>query len=265
MLNLFCSVLLLLLLSVSGKVKSPNYKEYCVIGAGPGGLQMAYFLHNAARNYIVFEKADKAGSFYEIYPIHQKLISINKRYTDRTNKEFNFRHDWNSLVSHDESLKMTKYTNEFFPPADTLVQYLNDFATKLNLKIQYNSTMHDVMKRDDKLFQMWDQHDNAYTCKYVIMATGIAKPNIPLIPGYELIEGYENLSTNLSQFMNQNVLVIGRGNAGHETAQYIYGVTNHVHMMSRSRNKLAWATHYVGHVRAVNNALLDTYHFNSLD
>uniref|UniRef100_H2YH82 FAD/NAD(P)-binding domain-containing protein n=1 Tax=Ciona savignyi TaxID=51511 RepID=H2YH82_CIOSA len=239
--------------------------EYCVIGAGPGGLQMAYFLEKAARDYLVFEKGYGAGTFYEKYPIHRKLISINKVFTGKTNKEFNFRHDWNSLISHDESLVIPKYSQDFFPPADTLVQYLNDFATKLNLKIQYNSTMHDVMKREDKLFQMWDQHDNVYTCKYVIIATGIAKPNDIKFPGSELTVGYEDLTTAIEPYEGKNVWILGRGNSAYETAQHILGVTNFIAMMAKGRNRLAWATHYVGDLRAVNNDLLDNYQLKSLD
>ncbi len=36
-------------------------------------------------------------------------------------------------------------------------------------------------------------------------------------------------------------------------------------MVARSRLRLAWATHYVGDVRSVNNDLLDTYQLKSLD
>ena len=39
----------------------------------------------------------------------------------KTNKEFNMRHDWNSLISDDESLLMKHYSKEFFPHADDLV------------------------------------------------------------------------------------------------------------------------------------------------
>ena len=31
------------------------------------------------------------------------------------------RHDWNSLLSDDESLLMTRYSKQFFPDADILV------------------------------------------------------------------------------------------------------------------------------------------------
>jgi len=42
----------------------------------------------------------------------------------KTNKEFNMRHDWNSLLSDDESLLMTHYSKKFFPDADELVSSL---------------------------------------------------------------------------------------------------------------------------------------------
>jgi len=36
--------------------QTPNFKQYCIIGAGPGGLQMAYFLQQSNRDYIIYEK-----------------------------------------------------------------------------------------------------------------------------------------------------------------------------------------------------------------
>ena len=50
------------------------------------------------------------------------VVSWSYFYTlGKTNKEFNLRHDWNSLLSDDETLRMTRYTKEFFPHADVLV------------------------------------------------------------------------------------------------------------------------------------------------
>ena len=37
------------------------------------------------------------------------------------NKEFNFRHDWNSLISDDETLQMRHYSRKYFPHADDYV------------------------------------------------------------------------------------------------------------------------------------------------
>lgn len=47
-------------------------KQYCVIGAGPAGLQYGYFLHRAQRDYIIFEKSNTPGTSFEcdlIFPI----------------------------------------------------------------------------------------------------------------------------------------------------------------------------------------------------
>ena len=40
---------------------APRYHDYCVIGAGPAGLQMGYFFHRAGRDYVVFERSNTSG------------------------------------------------------------------------------------------------------------------------------------------------------------------------------------------------------------
>lgn len=248
---------------------SKVHHEYCVVGAGPGGLQLGFFLERAGRDYVIFERDGLAGAFYVKYPRHRKLISINKRHTGKTNKEFNLRHDWNSLISDDESLLMTKYSKKFFPDADTLVTYLNDYATKLKLNVQYNTNIKLVSKEGEGRegqFHLKDQNDTSYTCKNVIMSTGISVENLPRkFKGFEHTESYSEISTNPDDYEGQTVLIIGRGNSAFETADSIMGATNLIHMFARSRVRLSWETHYVGDLRAVNNGILDTYQLKSLD
>ena len=45
--------------------------------------------------------------------------------TGTTNKEFNFRHDWNSLISDDESLMMRHYSKDYFPSANSYVSCIS--------------------------------------------------------------------------------------------------------------------------------------------
>ena len=40
---------------------------------------------------------------------------------DVLNEEFNFRHDWNSLISDNPNLRMTHYSDKYFPDADDMV------------------------------------------------------------------------------------------------------------------------------------------------
>ena len=53
--------------------------QYCLVGAGPGGLQLGHYMMKAGRDYMVYERNARAGSFFETYPIHRGLISLNKR------------------------------------------------------------------------------------------------------------------------------------------------------------------------------------------
>ncbi|XP_069855526.1 FAD-dependent oxidoreductase domain-containing protein 2 isoform X2 [Dipodomys merriami] len=247
------------------------HRDYCVLGAGPAGLQMASFLQRAGRDYAVFERAPAPGSFFTRYPRHRKLISINKRFTGKANAEFNLRHDWNSLLSHDPRLLFRHYSRAYFPDAGDMVRYLRDFADLLGLHVLYNTTIaHVTLDKDSRAwnghyFILTDQKGQAYQCSVLLVATGLSVPNQVDFPGSELVEGYESVSTDPEDFVGQNVLILGHGNSAFETAENILGVTNFVHMLSRSRVRLSWATHYVGDVRAINNGLLDTYQLKSLD
>nr|XP_034804422.2 FAD-dependent oxidoreductase domain-containing protein 2 isoform X3 [Pan paniscus] len=262
---------LLLAIALHPALSVPPRRDYCVLGAGPAGLQMAYFLQRAGRDYAVFERAPRPGSFFTRYPRHRKLISINKRYTGKANAEFNLRHDWNSLLSHDPRLLFRHYSRAYFPDARDMVRYLGDFADTLGLRVQYNTTIAHVTLDKDRqawnghYFILTDQKGQVHQCSVLLVATGLSVPNQVDFPGSEYAEGYESVSVDPEDFVGQNVLILGRGNSAFETAENILGVTNFIHMLSRSRVRLSWATHYVGDLRAINNGLLDTYQLKSLD
>ena len=126
--------------------------------------------------FFYFEK----GSFFNHYPRHRKLISLNKRNTGEINSDFNLRHDWNSLLTneknHDDILKFTAYSNSNFPDAGLLVKYMNDYKEKFNLNVLYSteisniSCKHKDAKDKNKkscFFEMNDQFMTKYSCKFV--------------------------------------------------------------------------------------------------
>lgn len=53
-----------------------------------------------------------------------------------TNKEFNFRHDWNTLISDDESLQMKYYSKKYFPHADDYVCSPQQHQEKSSIYVQ---------------------------------------------------------------------------------------------------------------------------------
>ncbi|XP_077982328.1 FAD-dependent oxidoreductase domain-containing protein 2-like [Glandiceps talaboti] len=245
--------------------------EYIVVGAGPAGVQMAYFMEKAKKDYIVLERNDIPGSFFQTQPRHRTLISINKRFNYFPEKEFNLRHDWNSLISDDDDLLFTKYSDELFPNADILVKYLADYVEKFKLKIRYNTTIDNIHRDavlDDQFksrYTLTDQNKTKFTCKVLIMATGAVTENIPTyIEGIECADTYKDHSLDLKEYENKKVLILGGGNSAFEAADHIAGSAALIHMATRTPVIMAWDTHFVGHLRAVNNGILDMYHLKSL-
>ncbi len=252
-----------LALTENSNQSSSKYKEveYLIIGASRAGLQLGYFLEKANRNYLILEAGDSAGTFFKEFPRHRKLISINKVYTGYSDPEINLRWDWNSLLSDSEEMLFKNYSKRYFPNADDLVRYLHDFALHFNLKVRYNTRVQQISKHDD--FQVIDSEGNIYTSQRLIIATGCSKLYIPQIPGIELAEKYTEVSVDPDDFINQRVLIIGKGNSAFETADALIDTTASIHIASPKPVSLAWKTKYVGHLRAVNNNLLDTYQLKS--
>src|SRR5690606_38791355 len=57
--------------------------------------------------------------------------------------------------------------------------------------------------------------------------------------------------------------IIGRGNSAFETADSLMETAAVIHVVGSGSLPLAWKTHYVGHLRAVNNNFLDSYQLKS--
>ncbi|WP_201787296.1 NAD(P)-binding domain-containing protein [Actinoplanes sp. TFC3] len=234
--------------------------DYLIIGAGPAGLQLASLLESdGKRDYLVLEGSDAPGAFFTVYPRHRTLISINKPHTGTDDPEVNLRLDWNSLLSDDPELLFTKYTERYFPSADVMVRYLADFAR--GLKIAYNARVTTVSRHKDVFTVRAGNRE--WQARRVIVATGVSKLYRPGIPGFELAEGYDEMPVDPRDYTDQRVLIVGKGNSAFETADNLMETTTLIHVAGPSSVQLAWRTHYVGHLRAVNNNFLDTYQLKS--
>jgi cation diffusion facilitator CzcD-associated flavoprotein CzcO len=235
--------------------------DYLVVGAGPGGLQLGYFLHKSGHRYQILEAGDSPGSFFKKFPRHRTLISNNKVYTGYTDPEKNMRWDWNSLLCDNEALLFKNYSKKYFPPADQMVRYLQVFAAHYQLNVQCDTRVVKVTKNGD--FHIQDNRGQTYTARRLIMATGVSKPYIPRIVGVELAELYTEVSVEPQDFVNKRVLIIGKSNSAFETAENLIETAAVIHLASPHSVSFAWKTHYVGHLRAVNNNFVDTYQLKS--
>ncbi|MEM9367227.1 MAG: NAD(P)-binding domain-containing protein [Planctomycetota bacterium] len=236
--------------------------EYLVLGGGPAGLQLAYYLERDGRDYQVLEAGSGAGTFFETLPRRGLLISINKVYTGTDDPELNLRHDWNSLLTDDHSHLFKEYSKEYFPKTDALVEYLNDFVSKFDLKIRHDTRVATI-RRTDAGYELQTEDGITFSCRRLIVAAGVSKPYVPAIPGIELAEQYESVSVDPADFVNERVLIIGKGNSAFETADTLIPSASVIHLVSPCPIDFAWKTHFVGDLRAINNNLLDTYQLKS--
>jgi thioredoxin reductase len=233
-----------------------------VIGAGPAGLQLGYYLERNGRDCLILERGSAPGTFFAAYPRHRQLISINKVHTGVNSAETNLRWDWNSLLSDDPAMAFKNYSQRYFPSADDLVRYLGDFAQRFDLDVKYNTTVANIRKEDD-LFLVTDTDGGLYGCQRLVAATGFARVYVPPFPGAELCDTYESHSTDAAEYNGLRVLIVGKGNSAFETADHLTETAAVIHVVSPESIRMAWQTHYVGNLRAVNNNFLDTYQLKS--
>jgi thioredoxin reductase len=236
-----------------------NY-EYLILGAGPAGLQMGHHLSRAGHSYLILEAGDTPGTFFKQFPRHRTLLSNNKVHTGSTDPEVNLRFDWNSLLDEDGQgeMRFTAYSSRYFPPADEFVRYLCDYAEFYGLNVRCNTRILRVEKPHAGQFRLTDSTGSVYSCRRLIVATGAGKPHVPRIPGIELAESYVDVSVDPEDFVNQRVLILGKGNAALETAGNLIPTAALIHIASPRPLELAWKSRHAGHLRAVGNGFLDT-------
>lgn len=236
--------------------------DVVIIGAGPAGLQAGYHFARMGMRYVILERGEAPGTSFGIFPRHRKLISINKVYTGYDDPEVNLRWDWNSLlVDDDDTLLFKDYSKRYFPSADDMVRYLGDYARKYDLNIRYGAEVERIERDGD--FTVKTRSGEVFQSKSVLVATGVSKSWTPDIPGIEHAVNYTDVSTNQDDFINKRVLILGKGNSAFETADHLIDVAATIHVCSPNPIKMAWSTHFVGHLRAVNNNFLDTYQLKS--
>ena len=257
--------------------------ENIIIGAGPAGLQAAYYFEKLNINYLIIEKEFECGSFFSKYPHSGKLISINKVNTGSTDPNFNLRHDWNSLLN-DEGLLFTKYSESYYPEKELLVQYLNDFKNANNLKILFGKQVQKISPvtqvNSDSSTTTYSNYeisiessDEIFYCNKLIIATGLSKPYIPnwIYKVKDKIKHYANYpkdyfldKKNLAEFKNKKLLIFGGGNSSYELANILNEVCSHIMILGKDR-KYSITSHYSGDIRSIYLPYLDTFFLKSLN
>lgn len=283
--------LLAVLVCLSGtpvycQIALPSH-AYCIVGAGPAGLQLAYFLGQAQRDYVILERAFVPASAFHSYPRHRRLLSINKRHTGREassagGRDYSLRHDWHSFITDPNDVSFppfSAFSDELYPSADDYVSYVDAFVQHTSPDILFGhevvgmqstgrgpATAYHLAVRRKNAADSSSEDALTINCEQVIMATGLSQEYVPDLVGIELTESYGDYDIDPKRFTNKTVAVLGSGNSAFEVMSSIMGETAYVHMHSTAQElKLAWETHYVGDIRSINTLALDNHQLKSQD
>jgi thioredoxin reductase len=134
---------------------------------------------------------------------------------------------------------------------------LQDFVDQHAIRVRYGAEIVRISKPSH--FELTDANGQVYAGRRLIIATGVSKTYVPNIPGIEAVEDYSTMPIDPDQFEGQRVLILGKGNSAFETADNLVDTAALLHLVSPNPLKMAWKTHYPGHLRAVNNNVVDTY------
>jgi thioredoxin reductase len=237
--------------------------DIAIIGAGPGGVQLALTLGEIKKRsgveftYRIVEKENEPGSFFRRFPVHGQLISNNKLYSGRNPKSrFSERFDWNSLVTADREILTRQYSEDFYPRRDVIRDMLKHLCARYELPVDYNVAVMKITRLEQGKFLV-ETDAGVIRARYVVVATGL-KPQTCAIPGIEHATPYADIKP-AKDYRDKRVLIIGKGNSGFECAKDLLNEAATIMIASPNPVRLAYQTHYVGSVRATNIIHIENY------
>jgi len=236
-----------------------NFYEYIIVGGGPSGVQMGYFLEQAGRDYMILDRAERVGTFFENFPRHRKLNSFNKVNNWFEEPDFNLRFDWHTFLTHDDSFRFRGYSDELFPDRASFAKYIQDFREHFGIKVTFNTNV-TYIDRDPETrhFIISTEDGEEYRCRTLLMGTGPVKPKLPAIEGIEHATTYVTQDPNPETYRNKRVVVIGGGISAFETANNLAAHAAAITVLiGKNHMRHAWRTHFAGDLRVSNNVLLD--------
>ncbi|EGB04158.1 hypothetical protein AURANDRAFT_67457 [Aureococcus anophagefferens] len=238
--------------------------EYLVVGAGPAGLQAAYFLKKFGLDHAVVDAADGPGSFFRKYPVGRQLISINKRHLpdlapldEAERADFALRHDWNSLLS------------------DERAPLMRDFSEAHALDVVYGAKALSVDRRAGGGFDVRIGARGAEVtirAQIVLVAAGLAKqapPDLPWAAAKHV--DYGDFGSDPGAYAGLNVGVLGGGNSAFEVAGLLRDYAAQTYVIPRTDPEFAHESHYPGAarpgvvVRSRHLGFLDQFYLKSMD
>lgn len=231
-----------------------------IIGAGPSGLQLAYFFEKYNMDYIVLEKETTCGSKYLKFPHSKKMLNSN------SSNYKNFRDDYCSLLNEEKFYFNNEDISENYQNSKNYYEYLNNFYKKFNLKIDFQINVQNIQFINEEF--VIKSKKKVYFCKKLILATGMSEsiiPNCTFNPEFKThVKHYNDFSNdyfineeNLEKYKNKDILIIGAGNSAFELTNILNKYTSHISIHGKKKN-FSFLSRYNGDINSQYLSLFES-------
>ena len=182
--------------------------DVIVIGGGQSGLAVGYYLRRTGLSFLILDNQHQAGGAWPHTWKSLKLFSPAQ---------------WSSLPG-----VLMAGGNQYYPPRDVVIEYLNKYETKYNLPVKRPIEIIRVTKEMEN-FKI-ETSVGAYHARAIISATGsFNNPHIPEIEGKPCFTGSIIHSSEYHHphpFKNKRVAIVGEGNSGAQILAEISKITH---------------------------------------
>jgi thioredoxin reductase len=202
----------------------PGTYPIVVVGSGPGGLQLTYWLRRLGLGHAAISSDAEPGGMFLRYPLFQRLNTWSKPQgmAARGTRPYDW-YDWNSLVceepAHRSLVSEAMEGVSYFPSRPEMASGLAKFAVRTGLEVRYGCRW-EATRIDDGA----DGHritlvtsDGDYHCRMAVFAVGMADAWKPPVPGLESVPHYVDTQP-ARMYQGRRVFLIGKRNSGFEVA-----------------------------------------------
>lgn len=220
----------------------PGKYPALVVGSGPGGLQVSYYLSRLNIKHAVLSRDAKPAGMFQRFPLFQRLISWTKAFgpAERGTRAYEW-YDWNSLLgeerAHRSCVPEFMDGTSIFPARSEMEAGIVAFARRSGIRVRQDCRWESTQRLDDGF--VLRTSDGEYVSKVVIFAIGTTQPwRPPSIPGIDLAPHYVDAKP-LLQYENRDVFIIGKRNSGFEVADALLPVARRIFLCSPTPAKLS--------------------------
>ena len=224
-----------------------------VVGSGPGGLQVSYYLSRLGIDHAVISADPAPGGMFRQFPFFQRLLSWTKPHAPHAHDTREYeRYDFNSLVAaepaHRAVMPELMDGSSEFPSRAEMEAGMVEFVRRTNLAVRYGTPWQGT-SRDGDIYILHTP-DGDYRTRVPIFSVGIAQPRLPDdIPGIEHAAHYVD-TRDAASYAGKRLFIMGKANSGFELASGLLQWASPIILASPRPAQLSVNIHSLGGVRA---------------